>query len=292
MIETLNNSFKDYRYFDHNHSYLHIPTDTQLTSVTQLLKKLVPPFNERYWLPYKVFQKNGYDVKYESETSFLVNGSRFKPYIDNLDNYDLEISADDLKYHWYILSLVGSSRGTILHNYLESLWNRKIMRDITPDIINKLSALEAIDYIKSIDIIKKLAYDLYNELILTHVPVATEYVVGDIDFKIAGTFDLLLYNTLTGKYEIWDYKTDKSFNTSGRDYIKGFNVQQCEMNKYSLQLNIYKYLIEKNSGIKIDKCIIVHFDYKKNTKTTINCLDYSDLVKDFFHNGNNLTTYL
>lgn len=291
MIETLNTNFKDYIFIENGHTYLHTETGQSLTSVTSLLKKLCPKFIESFWLPYKTLQRNGYEVKFEDNISFLVNGKRFNPNFDSLDQFELEFTEQELKNEWQLSAKIGNTRGTILHNYMENLWNRKQTMETMPNIINSLSAVEAIKYIKSIEILKNLADELYKNLIKKYVPVAIEYVVGDHTINLAGTFDALLFNTETCKYEIWDYKTDKKMRDSGRELIKGFKIPYSEVNKYSLQLGIYKYMLEKNADILINKCCIVHFNYKKNQTEIIEINDYSEIIKEYF-NGNNSTTYL
>lgn len=290
MIETLNAAFKDYIFIENGHKYLHLETGQSLLSVTSLLKLLTPKFNESFWLPYKTLQRNGYTVEFEDNISFLVDGKRFNPNFDSLDQFDLEFTQQDLKSEWQLAAKIGNTRGTILHNYMENLWNRKQLIDSMPNIINSLSAIEAIKYIKSVEILKELGDKLYFDLKSTHVPVAIEYVVGDYTIDLAGTFDALLFNTKTGKYEIWDYKTDKKLRSGGRELIKGFKVPYSEINKYSLQLGIYKYILEKNTDIVIDKCCIVHFNYKKNQTEIIETNDYSEIIKEYF-NGNNSSTH-
>jgi len=290
MIEQLSNSFRDYVFTEENHSYVDVTTGIPLKSVTTFLKEVSPKFNEAYWLPYKTFQRNNLDVKFIDETVFMVNGERFRPHIDNIESYDLEVTAEDIKYEWSLLAKIGTSRGSYLHDYIENLWHRKIRKESSPDILNKLSAIEAIKYIKSIEILKKLANDFYNDLSNSRSVVTTEFVVGDKKIGISGTFDALLFNKDKGVYELWDYKTDKKMRETGREIIRYFNIPYSEINKYSLQLGIYKYILEKNTDIKIDGLYIAHFDYKSNVQQTIEANDYSELIKEFF-NGDNFATY-
>lgn len=291
MIETLNNAFKDYVFTEENHTYLHTPTNTQLTSVTGLLKKLCPKFNYKFWRPYKTFQRNGYEVTFENNITFLVNGERFNPNFNSTLDYDLEFTEEDLQYEWELLARIGNTRGSYLHNYMENLWNRKVLPSDVPLIINSLPALEAIRYIKSLDTLKILAKNLHSDLSKNHVPVAIEYVVGDIDANLAGMFDALLFNTDTQEYELWDYKTDKKLKETGYELVSGFKVPYCELNKYSLQLGIYKYILEKNTDIKIGKCFIAHFNLKNNTVDVIETNDYTEIIKDYFINEHNKSTH-
>lgn len=289
MICELNNAFKDYVFIENNHTYLHKPTGVNPQSVTSYLKSISPKFDDKYWSLYKTFQRNGYDVKYEDSMNFLVNGNKFNVLFDSEEEYDFEFTTEDLKEEWALLGKIGTTRGSFLHNHLENLWNRKQLIYDSPQIINRLPAIEAIKYIKSIEILKDLAEQLYDTLSKTRTLVATEYIVGDIENLLAGTFDCLLYNNETNEYELWDYKTDKKFTTS-KELFRQFFIPFSTLTKYSLQLGIYKYILEKYTSIKIGKCFIVHFNFKKNVFDIIETTDYSENIKDIF-DGNNRSTH-
>lgn len=286
IVKELNSAFLDYFFVEDGHKYIHIPTGIELTSVTTLLKKKMPKFDERYWLAYKTLQRNGYDIRRIDDTCFEVDGETFRPGFDDINQYDLEFTVDDLKTEWNIKGKVGTSRGTLIHNYMENLWHRKELKSEIPYIVNSLSAIEAIKFIRSIEISQDLCKQIYNQLKETHVLVNTEFVVGDVQLGYAGTFDLLLYNKETGEYEIWDYKTDKQMNRSTRELIAGFMIPASTVNKYSLQLGLYKYMIERNTDIKISKCNIIHFNYKKNVAEIIETNDYSEAIVNFFETNN------
>ena len=86
------------------------------------------------------------------------------------------------------------------------------------------------------------------------VPVKMELVVGDEDYGLGGMVDCLFYNKKSGMLEVWDYKTNKAINTKN-NYGQRFNepishLDVCEINTYSLQLSLYKHIIEKNTNLK------------------------------------------
>ncbi len=65
---------------------------------------------------------------------------------------------------------------------------------------------------------------------------------------IAGTADIILYNTKTGKFIIADYKTniDLFKNYRGKKLLKPFNgLLDNPFNKYQIQLSYYQYLFEQ-----------------------------------------------
>ena len=65
----------------------------------------------------------------------------------------------------------------------------------------------------------------------------------------AGTIDMLAYNLKKGCYSIIDWKTSKKFDqgNSFTPYMKPpfEHVLSCNTNEYSLQLSLYKYILEK-----------------------------------------------
>ena len=177
----------------------------------------------------------------------------------------------------------GTTPGTYLHNTIENLFLRKVMESPLPDFVSAMKTHDAVKYIRARESLSELANRFYDTIIETHTPVALEFVVGDISKSIAGTFDALLYNNETGEYELWDYKTDKQLRFSNNyQVIKEFNVDDCEFEKYSIQLAIYKNLIESQTPIKISKCFIAHFDYRNSNIEVIETKNYDDKVKEYF----------
>jgi ATP-dependent exoDNAse (exonuclease V) beta subunit len=72
--------------------------------------------------------------------------------------------------------------------------------------------------------------------------------------------DQLFYNVKAKEFQIWDYKTNKAITTKN-DYKKRmlnelWHLDECEFNTYSLQLGLYKKIIEENTNIKIGSSYI------------------------------------
>ena len=89
--------------------------------------------------------------------------------------------------------------------------------------------------------------------------------------------DMLAYNTHTNQFEIFDFKTNKRFNTDSafeKTLLSPLNhLKECEFNIYSLQLSLYKMFIQKYTDIKIDKLKIVWFSVSNKNYQIIE-LDY------------------
>lgn len=94
----------------------------------------------------------------------------------------------------------------------------------------------------------KSAADFMNELTGRHKILDCEKLVFSPSLKLAGTFDLLLEDKETGEIIIADWKTSEEIKTSNY-FGKGLSVlsfmDDCNFNHYSLQLNLYQHIIEK-----------------------------------------------
>lgn len=303
MIKELNSAFSNIFYKDSTHQYFAIDSKKELLSVTKFLGKLKPEFNKKYWTVYKAYEFSGYQVKYiwNSSSYFLAADTYWessqintdtgeeeiiKDYqyvqINLSDNHDhLKVTPDQVAEQWRIDSLVGTTRGSYLHNYLENRENR-LLDDPQIPTIQDLTTVQQIVFFNSIKSGIKICDSFLEYQAANLVPVAMEYTVADIQLGLAGRFDRLYFNKLTEEYEIWDFKTDKKISHKGRssNKFKIFNVADCEIEKYSLQTSLYKHIIEKNTGIKLGTSRIVHIDLKNNEYKIHDCKDYTQLIID------------
>lgn len=88
-----------------------------------------------------------------------------------------------------------------------------------------------------------------------------EWVVGDADLGIAGTVDAVV-NT-GDDLHLFDWKTGKAFTTENRfsRLLPPFNdLDDCELASYSLQLSLYRLIVERNSDMVLGDSYIVHLD--------------------------------
>jgi len=56
-------------------------------------------------------------------------------------------------------------------------------------------------------------------------------------------------------------------------------LHECELETYSIQLNLYKYIIEKNTDIKIGKCFLVHLHEEQEDYNIIECKEYQEIIQ-------------
>lgn len=288
MIVELHKAFKKYSYKDSSHKYIHT-SGKNLVSVTQFLSKIKPEFNRQFWTVYKAYEFSGHNVKYDwkSNTSFFVYekdlpfGSEYRTVSIYDDHSHLKVTPDQVADQWYQDSLIGTTRGSYLHQYLEDRENRLLDSPDIP-IVQGLTTLQQVKFFNSlkqgVNICDKFLQDTFDYLI----PAAMEYTIGDIDLGLAGRFDRLYFNTQTNNYEIWDFKTDKKISTvaKGSDKFKIFDITNTDLNKYSLQTSLYKYIIEKNCNLILGQSRIVHIDLKNDEYKIYNCKDYTSLIKE------------
>lgn len=118
------------------------------------------------------------------------------------------------------------------------------------------------------------------------VPVEMELKMYHKDYMFAGTGDILLYNTLTGRYIIGDYKTNKDLfkNHKGQKMLGLFDdLLDMPLNHYQLQLSFYQILFEQ-IGLKVEsrKIIWVKPDGEYEMYNTT---DYTGILKEYLkHN--------
>lgn len=262
--------FNSIKYLDSNHSYT--INNKPAISGTQLIHKFETPFDN-------VAQANRLAVK-------------------------KGVSAQSLLNDWTLTNILASTKGSYVHNYLELSFQKRVLEineeELYEEIIKKLKNHEF--YKTTLAQVKKDALFLknkiveyYNEIIPSCdvflknsseklIPLASEFIIGDEDYLVCGTIDQLYFNKTTQKIEIWDWKTNKSFST-----INNFKqtlkyplnkIDDTHLDKYSIQLNLYKYILEKNTNLKIGSCWLVNFAETLNGKFVFyECKDYIEQVK-------------
>lgn len=112
------------------------------------------------------------------------------------------------------------------------------------------------------------------------VVVNTELMMYHKEFMYAGTADIILYNTKTGKFIIGDYKTNKDLhkNFANQKLLGPFcNILDTPLNKYQLQLSYYQILMEQVPGVEVSHRKIVWIK-DNGTYELFNCNDYTKFL--------------
>ena len=232
--------FNDYKFYEKEHYYTYQGKRVQ-TSVTQLLKQYSKPFDQDKWS--QIIAKRE------------------------------KVTQQEILDRWALKAKESAITGTLFHSRAEQLCYGKyfeldysfVDEDVRSTVESRMTRLTKIQ--------DKLFNDIHGRLI----PLRTEFTVG-IQEIIAGNIDLLVWNEKAQEIQIWDYKTNKSidFDNKYGDKLK-YPFEQydnCNFISYSLQLNFYKSIIQRQLGIKIGKCYLVHCNEENEDYYIYECHDF------------------
>ena len=156
---------------------------------------------------------------------------------------------------WQYKNKFACEKGSTCHEYAQSLWSGKEYRQLYFD--DSEEYLEAVSHIQ----VQALSFCEDYQDRLEHL--ADEFVVGSEEYNIASAIDHLFINKLTGGLVLVDYKTNSDIHKSEK-YAKNMKVplqhmKDFTLNHYYIQLSIYRYLLEKYTGLEVSEMFIVYF---------------------------------
>jgi hypothetical protein len=105
--------------------------------------------------------------------------------------------------------------------------------------------------------------------------VFPEVIVFSEELEVAGTMDLLVYNSNNGQCNIFDWKTSKKIDYNGRKQAitrACAGLTDCRFDQYSLQLAMYSHLLENYHDIKVANQYMVQL-----TETDAKCIECKNL---------------
>lgn len=186
------------------------------------------------------------------------------PKYTHIDRSDEASAVSEILQMWED----AASLGTELHNYIEHQYNEAPLNTLNPILLPER---------KKFHLFKK-AYEN-----LGFVPYRTEWLVFDEDFLISGCVDMVFKHSQNQSYHIVDWKRTEQIRRQGYKGATGFypcdTLPDCNMSKYTLQLNFYKYILQKRYGISIESMKLVVFHSKNHRGTLIyNIPDKQDIV--------------
>ena len=95
-----------------------------------------------------------------------------------------------------------------------------------------------------------------------------ERIVWNEDLYIAGTIDIVERlseadrDVERGKVRLLDIKTNTDFEKSYDNLLEPFDDMKAnKINKYTLQLNFYKQMIEKQDNVEVEELVILKVEY-------------------------------
>jgi len=243
--------FNNIKYYDKPHKYY--IDDKELTSVTTFIGGFKEKFDEEYWSKKKAKERG--------------------------------ITQKEILAEWKNKALTSTEKGTAFHEYAENYLTNRIFPFPQEQIDNVLG--EGNDVKERFDKLVILFEEFYKQSYGRLIPIRAELVVGDKELGICGMVDQLFFNEKSGKLEIWDWKTNKKIDRNNRwqqfkEPVSHLDV--CELNTYSLQLSLYKYIITRNTNIDLGDSYIVWFNEKNDKYFPIKCHDYTQEIKIMLKN--------
>ena len=233
MLESKNRHKNDTRisFDEKEHNYF---VDGQKIgfSVTAIIDKFFVEFDSGYWAKRKAMEKLTRDGVV-------------------IDEKVLTQAIDEILKKWEEKRRDAAEKGTWLHEKIEDFYNEKYYEE----------------YPTEFSFFKKF-HDKYPAL----TPYRTEWRIFDASVSIAGTVDMV-YKKNNGDVFIFDWKrSTKLVDQQGKLLLKDFkygldglsHVEDNSFNRYALQQNIYKYILESNYSVKVSSMnlLVLHPDYK------------------------------
>lgn len=242
-------NFNDVTYFDEPHKYFF--NGNEFVSVTTLIHKYQEEFDGEYW-------------------------SNFKANQHNIPQYKI-------KRAWDFINKKGTMKGSLIHDYAENKLLNKVFKYPHDQIINEFGFDPiSVEYNKTKKHVDNFIRISRNKLI----PLKTELVVFDKESMVAGMADLLFYNIRDKEIQIWDWKTNKVFSKEekGRHLKSIFGIlEDCDLEIYSLQLESYKYIIEKNTNLKLGKSFLIWVSHNNDNFEIIQTKNRKFYIEQMFN---------
>ena len=118
------------------------------------------------------------------------------------------------------------------------------------------------------------------------IPFKSEYRIYSEKLKICGTIDMI-YQLENGNYVLVDYKRAKSINLYDNYGKYSFHpklsdIPDTNYYHYSIQLNLYKYILETCYNMKIESMFLLVLHPNNENYITYEVSDLSDKLNDIF----------
>jgi ATP-dependent exoDNAse (exonuclease V) beta subunit len=126
--------------------------------------------------------------------------------------------------------------------------------------------------------------NLYNSKLFKLTPYRSEWSIFDEDFSISGTTDMV-FKKPDGSFAIYDWKRSKEIKKENR-YSRGLGpcsyLPDCNFMHYSLQVNIYKRILQSQYGIHISEMNFVQLHPNQPDYKLFSVPDLSEFVGEMF----------
>jgi ATP-dependent exoDNAse (exonuclease V) beta subunit len=224
-LAKLNEAFHDFRFFPDDHHYEYKGKRVGI-SVTRLIEEYTQPFDAET-VAQRVAKKSGKSVQ------------------EVLDE-------------WQQKNELSCKKGSQCHEFVQSLWSGE--EYLWNGYQNELCSYD--EFSNVCDYIFEQAHQFHEDYKDKLEHLAEEFVIGSEEYDVASAIDHLFINTLTGGLVLVDYKTNSDIHKkekyAGKMKAPLSSLKDTTLNHYYIQLSIYKYLVEKYAGVKVDEMFIVY----------------------------------
>lgn len=227
-------------------------------------------FNEKFHTYY--WEELGNRRELLSVSKFL---KKYKPAFEKQKIAEIyaqkhNMSIDVVLDNWAQKGKKSTDYGTFIHNSIRHYLLDKTIPCLLGETLQYLKFLAESELPKKSYAVEDLViragdrnialFSFLHQWTSKHSVHSLEKAICDLELGIAGTYDCLFQNKETGKYILIDWKTNKKIKMNNRwqKLLAPLNyLDDCEYINYSLQLSIYKYMIEKQ-GIEVSNMYIFH----------------------------------
>jgi len=173
------------------------------------------------------------------------------------------MSAQEIKDLWEENKNIAAIEGTRMHYNIELESNNQPVEDDSIEFKHYLKFRKDYPYL---------------------IPYRTEWTIYDKKYRIAGSIDMIYLDIRDGTYHIYDWKRTKQLRYSGFCDDVGYppldNLPNVNVIHYSLQLNLYKHILEKNYGIQIKTLYLCVCHPNNKSYNLVKGMDLSAEVKE------------
>jgi hypothetical protein len=232
--------------------------------------------------------------KRDKNINFIEKGHKY--FVNNIE-YDLSVTGFIHSFFpkfkaYEIISKMMMSRNWQASKYygmepeeIKDSWDENAKQ--AAELGTKLhSAIENF-YLKSETPQDTTEYEYFKQFQKDHSelePFRTEWEIYDEEYQLAGSIDMVFVDK-SGNYHLYDWKRSKQIKENN-SYEEGHyplsHLPNANYWQYSLQLNIYKKILEKNYGIKITDLYIVQFHPDQEQYNKIKCTELNSEILDMF----------
>ena len=182
----------------------------------------------------------------------LINRIKNKPFWVGSKYYGQ--TAEEIKAGWILSGKTASNLGTKLHENIEHMIDGLEIQD------------DSVEY----SYFLKFWVD-FNSKYPKFKPYRLEWLIYDIEKRISGSIDCVLEDD-QGNVILLDWKRSKEIKSEnpfqkGKGYFS--DMDDCNKNHYTLQLSIYRHILQKNYNKRVVFCMLVIFH---PNQTTYQCI--------------------